>query len=1044
MNYFFNQITRSVGVFFRTIRAFFVRRFVGITTRLRQMTNISRNATRAANATLQAAAAATNKPTQREDYVETSRLFIAKAFLIRLAILLVVLGLAGYFLVWPFLLSHFLTARFYVQDSRIPDWSGRVIVYSDPEKTIPLYAGRLETGELQGRGEEYDEEGLLAYAGQFLDSQRSGEGTAYTGGVLCYEGQFANDLYNGSGKLYQDGVLVYEGNFADGQASGTGTAYYTSGQTAYRGQFAEGLYEGTGTAYNEEGRLLYEGSFARGMYNGSGRLYLTDETEWIDAEFQDGQPAGVVQWYKSGRLYYEGEWADSRPQGYGALYSKDGAMLYQGQFSRGTLDGAWLLELSVDELREALGDKSQTTVRDDGGFLVESSELGLSALCSFQTEEEDAQIQSLYLAAPAASKSSGWVLLLPGTGSAGLPEWPAGANQRRGTVDAVPLSGLQLDAGSYQALIVTAEDCQAACLYDVNDQAVLLTWQKPGAGVSALDLSAMGGAGTAGTEEMEAFLASLDLGSASAAGVTSENPYYGLKDPAEGLVLCTTLDQASTVLDAMLTYWEQSELQAGLEENLARTEELLAEAQTDLAAGSGAEETVTALEDQVAELNSQIQSCQAQRSLAQLQAEDAGIGDLADYAVERVPLCFDPSQTDSGQFALAATAFAQVSGTDTDQAKLAAMTSVVNLTEDYGQVQTALNRYESAQAAAQTAAGSYATGSASKADWYSALSAQADARSSLYSALAAFGREANRLNILTGGWVTQNYEWYADQLMPLFEAASDAQAAADALQPSGIRIGFITIAPEAKGENPYYGVLDPAEALAGCKTANKAVKLIDAMLSYWQQAELEVSAEESLARVEELLAEAQAAEDRQSESDLEAEAADLRAAVRDCQLQRAQDLAQGVLYGVADLSNYALDRLLIYFDPSLADSSQLTRAAMDAAEAAGESTADAKLTVMNTLASLTESYNQVQTALAEYQAAEQEAGQLAESYAAGTAAKAEWYQALTAQSEARAALCEALASFAREANRLNQATGGWLSQNYGWYSEQLTALFEAS
>ena len=412
--------------------------------------------------------------------------------------------------------------------------------------------------------------------------------------------------------------------------------------------------------------------------------------------------------------------------------------------------------------------------------------------------------------------------------------------------------------------------------------------------------------------------------------------------------------------------------------------------------------------------------------------------------MERVPLCFDPSQTDSGQFALAATAFAQVSGTDTDQAKLAAMTSVVNLTEDYGQVQTALNRYESAQAAAQTAAGSYATGSASKADWYSALSAQADARSSLYSALAAFGREANRLNILTGGWVTQNYEWYADQLMPLFEAASDAQAAADALQPSGIRIGFITIAPEAKGENPYYGVLDPAEALAGCKTANKAVKLIDAMLSYWQQAELEVSAEESLARVEELLAEAQAAGDRQSESDLEAEAADLRAAVRDCQLQRAQDLAQGVLYGVADLSNYALDRLLIYFDPSLADSSQLTRAAMDAAEAAGESTADAKLTVMNTLASLTESYNQVQTALAEYQAAEQEAGQLAESYAAGTAAKAEWYQALTARSEARAALCEALASFAREANRLNQATGGWLSQNYGWYSEQLTALFEAS
>ena len=44
MNYLFYQLTRSFGIFFRTIRAFFVRQATAVTTRVRQMTNLSRNA----------------------------------------------------------------------------------------------------------------------------------------------------------------------------------------------------------------------------------------------------------------------------------------------------------------------------------------------------------------------------------------------------------------------------------------------------------------------------------------------------------------------------------------------------------------------------------------------------------------------------------------------------------------------------------------------------------------------------------------------------------------------------------------------------------------------------------------------------------------------------------------------------------------------------------------------------------------------------------------------------------------------------------------
>ena len=162
LNYLFSQLTRSLGVFFRTIRAFFSRKLVSITARLRRLTSFSRNAMKVATGSLQAAATAMKKPTKRDDYVETERLFISKAFLIKLLLVLAALGLIFYFLVWPFILSHFMTVKFYVEDSRVADWTGQVIVYADKDKTLPLYAGRLEDGVLQGVGEEYDENGLIS------------------------------------------------------------------------------------------------------------------------------------------------------------------------------------------------------------------------------------------------------------------------------------------------------------------------------------------------------------------------------------------------------------------------------------------------------------------------------------------------------------------------------------------------------------------------------------------------------------------------------------------------------------------------------------------------------------------------------------------------------------------------------------------------------------------------------------------------------------------------------------------------------------------
>ena len=152
---------------------------------------------------LQSAATIAKKPTARGDYVETRRLFISKKLLLTIVVGVVVLALLLYYVIWPFMLSNFFTAHFYVEDSRIDTWTGRVVVYSDEAKTIPLYEGKLEDGLLQGQGKQYDAEGLLEYEGAFTDGLRNGKGKAYEAGILVYEGDFAADLYEGQGKLYR-------------------------------------------------------------------------------------------------------------------------------------------------------------------------------------------------------------------------------------------------------------------------------------------------------------------------------------------------------------------------------------------------------------------------------------------------------------------------------------------------------------------------------------------------------------------------------------------------------------------------------------------------------------------------------------------------------------------------------------------------------------------------------------------------------------------------------------------------------------------------
>lgn len=767
LNHLLTQLLRSFGIFFRTIRAFFTRRLVGLWARLKRFTNFSRQATKVAADSLQSAATIAKKPTSRGDYVETKRLFISKKFLLTLAVGAVVLALLLYFVVWPFLLSHFFTAHFYVEDPRIETWTGRVIVYSDEAKTIPLYEGKLEEGLLQGKGKEYDEEGLLIYEGDFVDGLREGDGTAYEAGILLYEGDFAAGLYEGDGKLYEEGTLFYKGAFAAGQQEGEGTEYYPNGEVHYKGAFSAGLYEGEGTEYNEDGEKLYKGGFSQGLYSGEGSLYPAEDQR-IDATFAEGQPDGSIQWYKNSKLYYDGEANNITPSGFGTLYAENGKTAYVGQMANGTVDGSWLVTLTAAEFRQALGESATTDYDNvNNGFVISSPVIGLSALCSYQIGDNEPAVHTVYLSQPREARFA----LLPGQDNIELTDWPEPTSSTRAYS---AIQGVNTKSGTYTSDVYAFETCRAEVLTQ-GEEAVQMSWALLTAMPTqdAANAAAEAAAAAAEQARVEKFLASLDLmAGTGAAQSSSENPYYGKTSVSVALAGCTSAQNAKTAVDAMLTYWENAEKRLALESNLARTEELLSDAKKAQASGTGNAATVSELQAQQNTLNSQINTCIAEMSKASMQAVSAGAGEPSAYALNGLSVMFDPKTLNVSDLALVAVAYAQASGSTVDEAsiRLSVQTTLADLTAAYSNVQSALTAYEQSVTAAADAAGTYSMGTGTKANWYNALSASANSQVSLYSALSTFTQQANALNDLTGGWVSRNQGWLSDSLLPLYNS----------------------------------------------------------------------------------------------------------------------------------------------------------------------------------------------------------------------------------------------------------------------------------
>lgn len=762
------QIFNSFGIFFRTIRAFFTRKVSNVGAYGRRVTNVTQYASKVANGSFQGLQTAVKKPTKREDYIETKRMFISKSFLVFLGVGLVALILLIYFVIWPFLLSHFFVAKFYQEDPDLQNWSGRVIVFYDKEKTMPMYKGTLEEGVLQGKGTEYDREGLVTFEGDFENGVYCGKGTSYVGGVILYDGDFADGAYNGKGSLYDNGKLFYTGDFAAGQCEGSGTQYYSSGSRQYTGAFAAGLFEGEGIEYRQDGPMRYKGAFAAGLYEGDGTYYYSEDS-FVKAAFAAGVTDGEIKWYRDGKLWYAGGARNLTPDGFGTIYAASGKAVYAGEMDRGTIDGEWLLGLTAGELREAFGEARVSETDKPKGFLIRNLTLGLTVMCSYQNGGDEPSAYKAWLRPEGVDKT-----LLPWQNSNELTQWAmAGENPPEVSGVLGPASGPDgaLSGQWSQTKFAWPETFAIMLWQDENGTPVQMTWGKRGAISTSVGGGIGSGDGAAADAQarLDEVMEALDAVTGGEASPESAAAVSGMLGEAE------SAEEVTALMDALTDCYTYTGMVSALESGKVLLEQQLQSAEAALKRGTGSQAQVDEMRQKLDDLGRTLAQYQTGAKQAQITAQYYCGKEPDPAALQSALVVFDPTRLKPAALCDGAVKYAtEVSAgryeVDTGALTMKVKKTLLDLNVAYENVTAARGKVEQAAKAVSAQSAAFAKGTADESALFSAQLAQTTAVADLCQAMGSFTHTATALNDLTGGMVSTEQKWMADAFAGVYAA----------------------------------------------------------------------------------------------------------------------------------------------------------------------------------------------------------------------------------------------------------------------------------
>ncbi len=243
-------------------------------------------------------------------------------------------------------------------------------------RTATTTAGSLQcvSGNcINGKGKVIYQIGDV-YEGDFVNSQRQGQGTYTFKNGEVYTGQFTNNAFTGKGKLVYPGGEIYEGDFLDNERNGQGTLRYKTGYI-YTGQWVKGDRTGYGKLTDPATNGVWEGTWKDNTLvtpvtaptttaKTSGSIYKTptitrggvdqanaNMTPEMKRQLEDAGnhensgncvSGNCVNGYGKATFpngdVYEGSFVNGKSEGQGTLTFKSG-VVYTGQFANGFRNG---------------------------------------------------------------------------------------------------------------------------------------------------------------------------------------------------------------------------------------------------------------------------------------------------------------------------------------------------------------------------------------------------------------------------------------------------------------------------------------------------------------------------------------------------------------------------------------------------------------------------------------------------------------------------------------------------------------------------------
>ncbi|CAE7525085.1 PIP5K2 [Symbiodinium necroappetens] len=174
---------------------------------------------------------------------------------------------------------------------------------------------------------EFNFENGESYIGQWVGTERHGQGVHRWPNGAKYEGQFERNRASGQGTFQFPNGGVYEGQWKADRAHGHGS-YRHFDQASYDGQWRNDKQHGEGVELWPDG-ARFEGQHREGQKSGKGKLLWPDGSSYsgnFEGNALHGE--GVYRWADGKE--YSGQWAKDRMSGAGCFTWPDGRV-YTGQ-----------------------------------------------------------------------------------------------------------------------------------------------------------------------------------------------------------------------------------------------------------------------------------------------------------------------------------------------------------------------------------------------------------------------------------------------------------------------------------------------------------------------------------------------------------------------------------------------------------------------------------------------------------------------------------------------------------------------------------------